>query len=347
MIAELLAQADAYVHQISPFLVYPIRWYGLSYLAGIVAAWLLVRRICKVGKGTMEPEAVTDFIVFVALGMMIGGRLGYCLFYDRSLWGFTDSFPYWGVLAINNGGMASHGGIVGAMAGAWFYGRKHKQQLLYLVDLLAVSAPLGIFFGRIANFINGELYGRAVGNPKFPLGVKFPTEIVNWPEQDPEKYYQLMAKLPPATDFGYVDSQWTIHRIIEQTQKHNQVIIDLIAPMLTTRHPSQIYQALLEGLSLFVILFLIYKKPRKPGVITFNFFIFYGIFRVIAEFYRNPDIQIGYEAFGFTRGQWLTFPVILAGVIGLIWERTRRVETLGGWLPVPEGIDDVGDDEKE
>ncbi|QDU35378.1 Prolipoprotein diacylglyceryl transferase [Poriferisphaera corsica] len=336
MVSILLAQTSPYVHQISPFLVYPIRWYGLSYLAGIFAAWLLIRRICKVGKGTMKPEAVTDFIVFVALGMMIGGRLGYCIFYDRSLWGFTEEFPYWGVLAINNGGMASHGGIVGAIIGAWWYGRKHQQPLLFLVDLLAVSGPIGIFFGRIANFINGELYGRAVKDPNFALGVKFPTEITNWYYSQPEKYEALIAKLPSPTKFGYIQEYWTPDRIIEQTQKHNQVIIDAIAPLLTTRHPSQIYQALLEGLALFVIMFVIYRKPRKPGIVTFSFFIFYAIFRILAEFYRNPDVQIGYEAFGLTRGQWLSVPVIAVGIVGILWAKSRNVEALGGWQKLPE-----------
>ena len=330
---NLLTLSDAYVHQINPFLIYPIRWYGLSYLAGLLAGWLIIYHICRVGKSTLQPKSALDLIVTIAFGMMIGGRLGYCIFYKPSLFAtFTDQFPFWGVLAINEGGMASHGGIIGILIAAWIYARKTKQPYLYMLDLLGAVAPLGIFFGRIANFINGELYGRVVSNPNFPLGVKFPQEIPYWSDA---KYTQLIQKLPPPTDFHIPTEYWTPNLIIDQVQKHNQIVIDTIAPMLATRHPSQIYQALLEGLSLFLILMMLYARPRKPGVITFAFFTGYGFFRILAEFWRLHDEGIE-QVLGLNRGQWLSFPVIIVGIIGLIWVSRRKVDPLGGWLPVPK-----------
>ncbi|WP_432798227.1 prolipoprotein diacylglyceryl transferase [Poriferisphaera sp. WC338] len=322
-----------YVHQINPFAIGPIRWYGLSYLMGFLFAFLMVRRICRVGRSNLAPDKVGDLILYVAFGTLIGGRLGYCIFYKPEyLVEFTGQFPFWSLLAINQGGMASHGGIIGVLVACWLFARKNKIQYLFTVDLIAVAAPLGLFFGRIANFINGELYGRPVVDTNFPLGVKFPQELADWYYSDHEKYLEVVRQLPAPSDFGYYAPEWTPDMILQQVQQHNQTIIDLIAPMITLRHPSQIYQALLEGLSLFIIVMIIYMKPRKPGTIMFSFLVGYGFFRIVAEFFREPDDFIGYQALGLTRGQWLTVPVIIVGVVGIIWCSLRKTEPLGGWL---------------
>jgi len=271
-----------YVHDLSPFLIWPIRWYGLSYLAGFVVAWLLIRRVCRVGVTTLEPAKASDLVFTVALGVVIGGRLGYVAFYEPSLlWTFTSDIPWWGLLALNKGGMASHGGIIGAILAGGLFARKHNQPPRFIWDMMALPTPLGLCLGRIANFINGELWGRPV-DADFPLAVLFPG--------DP-------AQLP--------------------------------------RHPSQLYQAALEGLLLFLVLLWFYRKPRRPGSVGALFLLGYAAMRILGEQFREPDEGIGYQLFDLTRGQWLSVAVIAGGVVFAVYVWKQREAPMGGWMRQP------------
>lgn len=330
----------SYLHTIDPYAIRlwdggPIRWYGLSYLIGFLIAYRLIRRVSRVGVSSLQPQHVGDFVVTLAVGIMLGGRLGYVLFYKpQMLWAFSSSFPYWDLLAINQGGMASHGGMIGGLLASFYYARRvrdARHSWPHLLDLIAFAAPLGLFFGRIANFINGELIGRPC-SLTLPWAVKFPQEMFDWDQ------HQLVALknatvmyLPNPKTWAY-PIEYQIPRFIEQIQNGNDELIRLIEPLLTPRHPSQIYEAVLEGLVLFVILAVVWAKPRKPGVVGVYFCIAYGFLRIIGEFYRQPDSHLGLQWLGLTRGQWLSALLILMGIALIPLFIRRDTQPMGGWI---------------
>lgn len=328
-----------YLHTLSPFAVrfgenIGIRWYGLSYIAGFIAGWWLIRQLAKRGKTPMKVGQVADFVFAAAFGTVIGGRLGYCIFYQPALFTeFLPTFPYWGVLALNHGGMASHGGLIGIVIACVIYGRRHKMGPIHLLDLCAWVSTVGIFFGRVANFVNGELIGREA--PAWlPWAVKFPQDMRDWSAQ---QLGELAAKLEPlgitATTPGAPGS--LIDRAIDAIQHGNPKVIDVIEPMLLARHPSQLYEALMEGLMLFVLLGIVWMKPRKPGIVGGWFLIGYAIVRILGENFRMPDAIIANEEFahwGVTRGQLLSFVMLSVGVVYLMYFATRKVPRLGGWM---------------
>jgi len=329
----MLMTLSAYVHQIDPFAIWPIRWYGLSYLIGFTIGWWMIRGIARAGNTTVKPAEIFDLVVTLAISIVIGGRLGYVVFYQHEmLWGFNSSFPFWDVLAINRGGMASHGGLIGVMFGSWWYARRHKHSWAHIVDLGVYGAPLGLFFGRVANFINGELYGREAPE-NLPWGVKFPQEIFQW--DGASIGWLEQAYPPPPAITG--QSQY-VHWFIEQIQAGNQEAIKIIEPLLTTRHPSQIYEALLEGLVLFAILAIAWMKPRKPLFIFSLTCLVYAGFRIIVEFYREPDAHLGLQA-SLSRGQWLSIAMIAASIVLMIIACRRNVPKMGGWLKAKNATD--------
>ncbi len=325
----------AWLHTLDPFAIWPIRWYGLSYLFGFFLAYLLIRRVVAIGHSTLKVDQVQDLIITLAIGAVVGGRLGYVVFYKPELLTtFTGHLPFWGLLAINEGGMASHGGIIGAVLAAVWFARRNRLSLPHVLDLAAFGTPLGLAFGRIANFINGELYGRAC-DPSFPLAVKFPQEMLTWPGEK-------LAALAPALRFlpddpNAIPGQVTgeqLHRILDAIQSHNPDIIAIVQPLLTPRHPSQLYQSLLEGFLVFVVLLAVWAKPRKPLVLGGWFALSYGIARIIGEFFRLPDAHIAAQEFGhwgITRGQLLSVFLVLAGVVMVVLAQRRDVPAMGGW----------------
>lgn len=340
------------VHDLDPFLWqisgnFGVRWYGFSYLAGFAFAWFFISWLAQRQKVGLSPSMVGDFITYCAIGTLAGGRLGYCLFYAPELfWSFKDSFPFWGVLAVNEGGMASHGGMIGLALACAVFAARHGISRLYLFDLICVAGPIGVFFGRIANFINGELVGRP-SDPNFPLAVKFPTDIYSWPSTDVAKLSDLGGvadKIPGMTRDSWLE--WVdkfridasaresinngLVQIVEAIQNGNAAAKEAIAPLLIARHPSQLYGALGEGLLLFIILFMLWYKPRKPGVIAGSFFVLYAIVRIIDEQFRMPDAGIGYQLFDLTRGQWLSIVMLVVGLVFLfIWSRRETLRTPG------------------
>lgn len=317
-----------YVDSLNPYAIqfgssFGIRWYGLSYLAGFVVGYYVFLWLARRGRTPLRPELVGDFIFSVALGTIIGGRLGYCLFYDQSLLiKFSGIFPFWGLFEVHHGGMASHGGIVGIITACYLFARKHQLPALRLLDLAALAGGIGIFFGRIANFINGELVGRPC-SPDLPWAVKFPQDIFLWPFEAPQRLYDLA---PVVAKLGIPETTWrtaiehspggplveaTLSRIVSSIQAGNDSLTLALAPFLTPRHPSQLYEALLEGAFLFIAMLWLWRKPRQPGVITGSFLVLYSIVRIIGEQFRMPDPGIGFQLFGLTRGQWLSIAMLL------------------------------------
>jgi phosphatidylglycerol---prolipoprotein diacylglyceryl transferase len=340
------------VHSLSPFLVqfsdnFGIRWYGTAYLAGFLFGYLLITWLSERQNAGLSRALVGDFVTTIAIGTLVGGRIGYALFYSPDLFlKFKPDFPYWGLLAVNEGGMASHGGMIGIVAACLFFARRYRINSLYLLDLVCVAGPIGVFFGRIANFINGELVGR-IAQPGFPLGVKFPQDMWLWPNSDTGR----LGPLADATEkigvsreswFAWVDKvnsdslsrqniYDTISKLITEIQHGNTAVRDAVAPLLDLRHPSQLYEACGEGLFLFLLLFFLWRRPKKPGFICSTFIVSYAIVRIIGEQFRMPDAHIGYQALGLTRGQWLSAAMLVIGLaLMFIWNRAGSLQ-INGW----------------
>ncbi len=341
------------VHDLNPFIfriteTFGPRWYGFAYLLGFLCAYLVIKWLVERQNSDLQGEMVSDFVTYAAFGTLIGGRLGYCLFYDQALlWSFRPSVPFWGVLAVNEGGMASHGGIIGIIVACFLFARKHHLNPVYLLDVVSIVGPIGVFFGRIANFINGELVGR-IAPSDFPLGVRFPSDILNWPQYE---YDRLPTLSPVVEKLGITPTRWleivkdsqasqtakdelynTLYSIINKIQNGDHGLRDLIGPILDYRYPSQLFAGLSEGLFTFLVLFFLARKSRRPGVIAGSFIVCYAIVRIINEMFREPDIQIGYQALGLTRGQWLSVGMFAFGVFMLFyWSRTQT-QTVHGWM---------------
>jgi len=352
-----LPMLAAYLHDLDPFLFelkiggssFGVRWYGLSYLVGFLAAFGIIWRITKVGRSPLKPEAVRDFVLSVALGVVAGGRIGYVLFYRPELFiTFSEELPYWDLLALNKGGMASHGGMIGMLLATWLYGRWHRVPWGHLLDLTALTATLGVFFGRLANFVNGELFGR--GPTDVAWAVKFPQEMYRWAgteasEAQRAKLAELVRALAERglipqqlreTGTAYDLVSWTI----QQIQGHHGEVRAVVEPLLVPRHPSQIYAAFLEGLVVFTVVAVVARRPRKPFLLTGLACTLYAAGRFFDEFYRLPDAHLMEQEFavtGLSRGQWLSLPVFVLG-LGLLWfAKQREAEPLGGWVAVDRG----------
>lgn len=336
--------ADSFLHTFDPFAIeFPaswralpfvpdgIRWYGLSYITGFLIGWWITWRLARTNRCVIPVKAVGDFMTMIILGVIIGGRLGYAIFYDpHLLWGFTSSLPFWDLLAINKGGMASHGGMAGVCAACLLYARRTRLDALGLCDVAAFICPPGLFLGRLANFINGELLGRPIPNQTNPpwWSVKFPQEI-NLQEfaNDPASVAALDQLRSLFSNGDLLPDQAFHEQIIRAVQSGDQKIIAALEPLLTARYPSQLIQAFAEGIVLMVVLAWIWRKQRKPGVTGSWFLIAYGALRIATERFRMPDEGVAL-LLGLSRGQLLSIGLILAGVICLricLWRETQSM----------------------
>ena len=252
-----------YIHNLNPVLInlgfFEIRWYSLAYIFGILIGWWVAKKI--VIFKTLDKDIVfniklfDDFISYIIISIILGGRIGYIIFYNLSYYfnNPLDMFKIW------EGGMSFHGALAGVIIGTYFFSKKTKINTFFFLDIIASVAPLGIFFGRVANFINGELYGK-------------PSDL-------------LWSVIFPKID-------------------------------MLPRHPSQLYEAALEGIVLFAILIIvIFKKNIKIGMCSSLFMVLYGFFRIIAEQFREPDVQIGYLFNLFSMGSILSFAMMLIGLL--------------------------------
>jgi phosphatidylglycerol:prolipoprotein diacylglycerol transferase len=249
-----------------------IHWYGLTYLAAFALFWFLATRRLNhepfasvVGRGAWSRKDVEDMLFLGVLGVIVGGRLGYCLFYkpEYYLAHPLEIFFVW------QGGMSFHGGMLGVIVSQWWFARSRGKPAWQVLDFVAPCVPTGLAAGRVGNFINGELWGRAA-DPSLPWAMVFPHA----------------GNVP--------------------------------------RHPSQVYQFLMEGVLLFLILWIYGRKERKPAQVSAVFLVGYGAFRFIAEYFREPDAHLGVLAFNMTMGQWLCVPMIIGGVLLWVWAETRE-----------------------
>ncbi len=346
----------AWLHDLSPFLVrfsgdFGLRWYGLAYAAGFVIAFLMLRWLARRGAALIPPDRAGDAIMILIVGVIVGGRLGYVLIYEPGLLKvFTSSPPWWGLLMVNKGGMASHGGMIGVLAACWYISRGFalpdgtrttRAPFLHVMDLTGFLAPAGLFLGRIANFINGELLGKIVAMPGQPApwwAVKYPQEFLDGHDcaalmtrqQAQERELAIEGIIHRAGYTGDVVEGYK--RVLEKIQAGNVELARELEPWISARHPSQFYQAAAEGLVVGGVLWILWKNPRKPGVIGCVFLILYGALRIVTELYRLPDAHLQVQrVLGLSRGQWLSVGMIAAGLITLLVVSRRNVPKLGGW----------------
>ena len=273
-----------------PFWPHGIHWYGLMYLLAFGAAWWLGTRRVRAGRlPSVDENGFGDLLFYGMLGVVLGGRIGYVFFY-----GFDQLLadPMF-LLRINEGGMSFHGGLIGVMVAAAWWSRTRRIHFFDTLDFVAPLVPAGLGFGRLGNYIGGELWGKLTQSG---WGVIFPrSDLGSYSNASMEQLRELHAS-------GALDAY--------------------------ARHPSQLYQAFLEGLVLFVVLFVFTRKPRPRYAVSGMFALLYGVFRFVVEFVRVPDENLGYLAFGWlTMGQLLSLPLIAVG-LGLLW-MSRRAPVLG------------------
>src|SRR5215212_5355548 len=269
-----------YVHHLDPFIFHVTRnigprWYGMAYVLAFLGGFLVLRHLSRRGYADLPISRVGDFITGCALfGVILGGRLGYVFFYKPEMVREPLS-----IIRVWEGGMSSHGGMVGLLLFTLYYARRHKISWLNLGDNLVVTAPMGLFFGRCANFINGELYGRITS---VPWAMQFPKELLDHP-QEAQRAVAACTHIDPALT--------TPDAVIAAVQSRPEVATALRS-ILSLRHPSQIYEAFFEGIILFAILWFVRTRTRQPnGVLTGLFFICYALFRIIIENFREPDAE--------------------------------------------------------
>lgn len=332
----------AWLHDLDPFAVrftdsLGIRWYGLAYVAGFAVGWIVLRAIALRGLIRLRPHSVSDLMMGVVLGTLLGGRLGYAIFYMPSLFvTWLDHAPWWGLLAINEGGMSSHGGLIGVMLACVWFARREGVAWLHVTDCTCLVAPIGIFFGRIANFVNGELLGAIVARPGQVApwwAVKYPQELLDRaPELSDRQAMELDALLAryaaPGESLGAAE-----RRMIDALQRGEAGLAEALAPLISARHPSQLYQAMAEGALIFACLWVIWARARRPGVISAWFLMLYGAGRVLTELIRLPDANVWRPLIaGLSRGQWLSVLMIGTGAVTL-WYATRcsQEPKVGGW----------------
>lgn len=321
MLAATLHQLSPFAFEIAPGI--GVRWYGLSYVIGFLLAFLLLKLLVRRCITTLKLNEIADLIFQLAVGVVIGGRLGYVFFYDPALlWTFSKQLPYWNALAINQGGMASHGGMIGAVVAAGWYAYRHKHHWGHLLDMAALATPIGLGMGRIANFVNGELYGRPCA-PDFSWAVQFPSEMHAWSQVQINTFHQLTG-LRLFDDVGYA-------QVMQLLYQGDAKIITALQRLLTPRHPSQLYQAFAEGVILTAVLLAVAYKPRKPWWIGGTFLFTYAVLRVITEQFREPDAHLGYQLFNLTRGQWLSLGLAAGGVLLFIMACKTNAPAMGGW----------------
>jgi len=329
----------SYLHQLDPFAIqltesFGLRWYGLAYIAGFFVAWAAIKWMGKKKISTIQPDRVGDIMFASILGVLIGGRLGYCFFYSPSLlYTFTSDFPFWGLLAIQDGGMSSHGGIIGVVVAIVVWGKRNNVSVLHMFDIGALCATPGLFFGRIANFINGELWGKplteALQTEPPGWSVKYPNEITMSWLQSPELFDDKLEQLESLRT-TVVGGNSFHQTIVDEMYAGNQVVIETVRPLLTAWYPSQLFQAIAEGPLLLIVFVVIWWKPRNPGVIASIFLLLYGVARIATEMFRQPDEGVAL-IFGLSRGQILSVAMVVVGLLMLLCVSKRKATKLGGF----------------
>ncbi|MCH2160363.1 MAG: prolipoprotein diacylglyceryl transferase [Phycisphaerales bacterium] len=329
--------AESFIHDLDPFAweisdAFGIRWYGLAYLTGFVVAWLILKWLASTNRILLKPNQVGDFLTWLIVGVLLGGRLGYVLLYSPDLlWTFHGSIPFWGVLEIHKGGMASHGGMAGVVIAAILYARRIGLIPWHLLDIVGFIAPPGLGLGRVANFVNGELWGRPLpesmrADPP-AWSIKYPDEILveTYPRAAEVDALAVSSIEIPAGESGR-------QALRDAVYSGRDDIAESLAPYLTPYYPSSLFQATSDGLVLFIALVLVWLVPRKPGIITGAFLIVYGILRVLTEQYREQfTTNWGYSSMVVAGG--LSAIMVLIGIGILVYCARGKSDPVGGLLP--------------
>lgn len=287
---------------------FPVRWYALAYIFGLVLAWRYARMLVSRpalfgGNSPATPDDIDDLLFYATLGVILGGRIGYILFYQVPFQADRIAADPLSLLRVWEGGMSFHGGLIGVAVALFWVARRRGVSLMSIGDIAGVVTPIGLFFGRLANFINSELYGRHTDSS---FGMVFPEARV--------------GGAPGAYDWA--EKTWVYCRdVIEAGQRGLYGCNTAEMP----RHPSQLYEAVLEGLIPFIILSVLawrFRLLQRPGLAAGLFLLLYGIGRSIAETFREPDAHIGFLPFGITMGILLSLPMWLGG-LWLVWQSLR------------------------
>ncbi|MDR5731293.1 prolipoprotein diacylglyceryl transferase [Caballeronia sp. LZ025] len=275
-----------------------VRWYGLMYLVAFISAIVIGRLRLKlpfVANQGWTAKDIDDMLFYGVLGTILGGRLGYVVFYKASYYLShpLDIFKVW------EGGMSFHGGFLGVTLAMVLFAHQRKRTWLQVTDFVAPMVPLGLAAGRLGNFINGELWGR-VTDPAAPWAMLF--------QHSSNDDAVWLAKNPQ------LDAQWHLSEVFQRYQ-------------MLPRHPSQLYEIALEGIVLFIVIWTFSRKPRPMGAVSALFLIGYGLARFTVEFAREPDDYLGLLALNLSMGQWLSLPMVIVGIVLMVWayKRHRRV----------------------
>ena len=328
--------AESIIHTLDPFVfelspgVGP-RWYGTSYLAGFIVGWLILRWLATSGRVPMNARQVGDLVTNCVIGVIAGGRIGHCVFYEPHLFvQFSGDFPFWGLLEIHKGGMASHGGVIGVAIAIILFARREKLPILAVGDGVAFVVPWGLMFGRLANWVNHELPGRPLpadmqANPPW-WSVKYPTDLYGM--QPLPTTLEPLRDLAPATE-RVPDgkfTEWLVATAYEPASTAHQQVLDAIAPTLTAYYPNNFAQAITEGLALLVLMSLVWLVPRRAGVVSAVFLAGYGVLRYSTEQFREPDSRV--IALGLTLPMILSITMVAVSAVFLVL--SRKAQPIGG-----------------
>jgi len=324
--------AESTLHTLDPFVfeltpgVGP-RWYGLAYAAGFLSGWCILRELAKRGRIPFSTRDVGDLIFCLMIGVVLGGRLGHCLFYEPHFFiEFGAEFPYWRILAVHQGGMSSHGGVLGVAIACLWFARTRSVAMLVVVDAVAFVAPLGLCFGRLANWVNAELWGKPLAavmqlNPPW-WSVKYPDEVF---------YSQWNGSTEFAAERIRLGSAFAMQQYVrDEAYAGNAVMQERLLPTLTAYWPINFMQALSEGVIVFILLAILWATPRRPGLIAGAFLILYGTLRVTTEQFRQADAD--YLTFaGVTVPMQLSALMVASGVALLVASKRQQLPRIGGW----------------
>ena len=322
----------AIVHTLDPFAIeissgFGIRWYGISYAAGFFLGWLLLRELARRERIGLTMLQVSDLMTYLIMGVVIGGRVGHVVFYEPHLLiTFHSSLPWWGLLDIHKGGMSSHGGIIGSMIASVLFARRVRLPILHLFDCVAFVAPFGLCFGRLANWVNGELWGKPLpesmqANPPW-WAVKYPAEILesNFPVVKLASLQSLVNPAEPLPEAVY-----------RAAYLHRTDVLAKLEPLLTAYYPSNFIQAFTDGPILLLVMVIVWLNPRRPGVIAGVFLVTYGAARTTSEQFRQIDDGV-FMIGSLTLPMLLSLAMIAAGIALIVLASRQAIKPMGGLL---------------